>query len=631
MRAAIPALLSLLTALALAPSARAHEGGVPCAYDEFYPAADALDVSFLAASAMCQQVSVSEARDLSDERAQVALERATTATPPIAALHLDVAEAVHPRLADLFAVARGEALLEAGNFIGAESAFSEALETRDSEVLVRARVGRTLALLKRDHRDAEEAVSLLRRRYPELPEEAAVMLELGAYLERRDRAGDAAARYRWLQVQAPGTPQADVAAARIVAMRARGVDTRELAPIEVVTRAERLFARGPLSEARLAIGALEEAPPATRALRARAYALMAKLARHEGRFPDAVRYFALSERNGTFGDADDIQRRRDRAADLRRAIETNEDAARRLETLRRGRALRRVASARLLTMAYVAARGAQNETLHEVLVELARRELAPRHRVELVTRVMGAAESADLLTILAGTGQRAGSLGVKARYYEGRLHALEGNVAEAQSAFEDVVERDRSELTWYASWAAQMLQDLAAPDLEAPAVAAGEPVLASLPDGETPAADAAAIATDTPRANATDAPGSADESDDEDGRTNAPLKELAEALEDLDAAAYPWIARAAALLRLDDTRGAARQLYESYLAYRDANGRAIRRAGLASVAMGKSRLRPRANFQTRRERAALSAESVSTLREVAEAIGASGAAVGFGG
>ncbi|MFK8004119.1 MAG: transglycosylase SLT domain-containing protein [Polyangiales bacterium] len=598
-------------------NAQAWQGTPACAYDEVYPGSDLLESSFLAGDAMCRSGEPSARLVLTTEVAQEALEAAQDDPPGHEALRLEVVAEVHPGLADWLAVRRGEDLLEAGNPQAAEEAFAEAIASVDSDVRVHGRTGRVIALLRRDHRDAEREVRQLRMRYPELPGLPRVLLEVGAYNARRGDMSDAASTYRGIVVNTPGRPEAVIAQERIDAMRAGGTRVRELTPGEVVERAERLFSRGPLTRAREALSALEESPPVHPTLRAKAFALMAKLARHEGRFDDATRYYRLSARAGSYGDAEDIERRVSRSQDVAEAANGTAEAARgRLRQMQGRRPLSRVATPRLLQMARVAARGELHPELNAIIERLTTRNVLATHRLSAVQHTMGIADDDALLRLLGDAGSGPGSRAVRARYYEARLLQRAQRFAEAEEAFLDVIERDSSELTWYALWSENELRN----------------VRRQMAGSCGPDAECTTSETE-------DAPAELQE-----GRATPPETQPPAPVIDLDAfaerlqpladehgEAYPWLARAVAFLRIGEKDEASRQLYETYLAWRAANGRAILRCGFESVAMGKNRRRVAVPFALRQSRRAMSAEAREELAAIAEGIHSYGAAVGFKG
>ena len=218
-----------------------------------------------------------------------------------------------------------------------------------------------------------------------------------------------------------------------------------------------------------------------------------------------------------------------------------------------------------------------------------------------------------------------------ARYHEGRALMALGRLVEAEAAFLEVIARDTDATPYYAMWAEQQLTAVRAamigscganascvlrPSYEPSERSAKPEGAASLRNGLGEGRlDAAAI-------RPTDLPATVESAT------------LAERLAPIAAAhgdALPWLPRAEAFLRLGLRREAGQQLYEAFLAWREATGRPIRRCGLESVARGAERPRSFVSWQVKRDRRALTTDQRATLTEVAYAVGDVGAATGFGG
>lgn len=607
-----------LFALGGTSSAIAWSGEPLCAID-----AGPLDLSLAPEPPvlMCRQDRPSPRRTLDARRAANQVEARTEAgANRTAILALDVLAAAEPALADWIAVERGDLLLDAGDAEAALAAYQAGLESDDSALRVRSRVGRVLALLAAGHRGGADEVRDLRRLYPDLPEEQLLELALGAYYEARGEDDDAARVYRSLDVRTPGSSWGALARERLEAMSARGVAVRDISPIERLARVENLFARGPLDAARVELTDLEENPPAQPTLRTKAYLLMAKLARHEGRWNDARRFYGLAGRGAPVGDAEDAERLEERADYVAHAASARdvEEAERRLDSMERGR-ISRIGTARLVHMLEVAARAGLAERANAYVDVLAERSLPPRVRLDVALEAMGTADDAKVLPLLEGLSERAGELGVAGRYHEARLLARVGRFTLAEAAFLEVIERDRSETRWYAMWAEQQL---GATRLQM--------VAACGPEAQcTAPANRAAAVVEAPRR----------EGLSDDGPLTAlpaapdtlALAERLAPLVEAHGEAYPWLGRAAAFLRIDRPDDAGTQLYEAFLAYREATGRPIRRAGLESVALGRDRRRRPTSFAVRRARRALDAEERETLASIGDSLGAVGVSTGFGG
>ena len=98
---------------------------------------------------------------------------------------------------------------------------------------------------------------------------------------------------------------------------------------------------------------------------------------------------------------------------------------------------------------------------------------------------------------------------------------------------------------------------------------------------------------------------------------------------ELHADSYPWIARAAALLRIGEREAATAELFETYLTWRHALGKPIARAGLTCVARADSRLHEPIASDVRAARRELSDEDRATLAAVAATLGDMGTTGGF--
>ncbi len=571
---------------------------------------------------------VPEARDT---LAREALGRAeATPTNPadvaVALLHLDVIEQAYPVLADWVHLQRGDLLFDAERFAEAERAYVDALESVDGAYQLRARVGRVRALLAAGHRDAEEELTRLNRRYPDLPQSAELELERGRMHERADNPAKAARIYKVLDLRFPGTAAAAEARASLERLTEAEVDVRPLTEIQRVERTEKLVRWGPLSAARSEVSALLEDLPRSVTHRARVYFMAAKMARHEGRFAEAETLLGRGRGlNAGVGDDDDQERRADRAADMARAAKAHEreDALRSWSRYKGRRPLRRLNSGRLVLMLKRVASAGLAEETNAALAILENRTLPPRTRLDVALHAAGVGEPQHLLGLLDGVEDLRGERGTMARYYQGRALMALGRHAEAEAAFIDVMRRDQDGTPYYAMWAEQMLAQVRGamigacgvnatcnlrPGYEPPQPAEvrelGEgrlPAEAIRPTRALPAPDTSALAD----------------------RLAPIVADHGEAL--------PWIARAEAFLRLEKVPEARQQLYEAFLAWRQAKGRPIRRCGLESVARGAKRPRRFVNWRLKRDRRALDGDDLEALVAISYAIGETGAATGFGG
>ncbi len=564
--------------------------------------------------------------------------------PEAALLRIPLLEAALPRLADVFALHRGDLLLRLARPQRAEAAYRVAFERSiDSEVLVRARVGRVRALIAMGHRDATNALTNLKRRYPELPEEPQIELELAQMRERQGKLREALRTYRRLDLRHPGSIQAARARTRLQELLEDGVRVQPLSLAQRVERMERLARRGPLDRARTEIAALMQERRLPPALRARVYVAAARLARHEGRWGDAEALLRRAQGTGALpGDPNDRARLLDRTVDLARAVAARrrDVATRQLRQLRAGRTLPRIATGRLRLMGRIAARAGLDETVDAIAEELHRRNLPPALRLRSALELTGAASDERILALLDGLHELAGSLGVKAAYHRARTLQRLGRWAEAELALLDVVVRDNGPTPFYGMWAKLQLDEVRASMVGAcgPLATCTPPAAPRSPSvvttdahaserADSILADSALTGVRTPREGLADRFIATQIPPRDIPRALALLEPIAKEHDD----AYPWLGRAEDFLRLGEADLAGRQLYEAFLAWREATGRAIRRCGRESVARGSNRGRRFLGFALKRDRRALDANARRTLSEVGALIGDYGVSVGFGG
>jgi soluble lytic murein transglycosylase len=630
-------------------------------------------------------------RELEGTVARDAWARANADTSSSALLALDTVVAALPRLSDLVALRRGEILLAQGAHLEAHAAFRVASESVDAQTRLLAQVGAVRASLRADRRGADEELTRLLRQHPELPEEPELRLLDARRLEARGatehprltpRTGDerraheaALAAYRNIDVRFPGSTAGREARRRSLELDLALTDTQR------VERAERLVRHGPLDEARTELARLEsESLHPT--LLARVHGLLGRIARHEGRWADAERHLALS-RVGATTDDEDAAAEAERLADMAAAARATEIADAEAELRRLGyrdavAQRRRVATARLFAQLRVSSRASLKLQTDAIVEELLTRALPPGLRVDAALTAVGVADDASIVRLLEGLEAREGSLGTQALYHRARAFERLGRLDEAEAAFLEVQTRDRGR-GWYALWSDQGLASvhaamIAAGRDEALAVAPASPRVPSSPAANATLAPGASLAnapfapdataTTTslspldlaPLPSASEGPrwaslgavaveraeeptrleGTVDPSLLPPAPVRAPrdLDALADRLAPIVAAhgaAFPWLGRAEDLLRLGDADEAGRQLYEAFLAWRDAGGRAIRRTGLSSVARGAERPRSFVPFPLKAARRSLDARSRAELVAIGEAIGDYGVSTGFGG
>jgi len=555
-----------------------------------------------------------------------------------AELAFDLVEAALPRLADRIALERGDVLL-AHEPERAERAYESAANSVDGTVRVRARVGVVRAAITRGARNAEQRLNVLLRSYPALSEEGSMRLELAAVEERRGRPRVAARIYQALDLNDPGSPEAVPAREALARLHEAGVWMRPWTTEQRVARLERLLQSGPFPLAREELRRLRRDRRLSPEERTRVSQVGARLARIEGRFEDErdLRRHGRVAAVGTDDEGDELDSAtraamRAQAARSRDEAEAREDVAR----LRGRLAYRRLPTVRLFRILELGARAGLADVVDASLEALARRDLPPRMRYQAAITATGVARE-ELLIPLFRSLVNHPSLGIAARYYLARSLERSGDAGAAERAYLEVQRLDQSGRRYYAMWAGLRLDHARSRLLDgglAPVLCSPASAIASASDASPRLASRAGI-VDTSPSTMRRAEGSAPSLGRPEALTPAPdFEALATALEgvvEAHGAAFPWFGRAVDLLRLHEADAAGDELYEAYLAYRQAMGRPVARAGLASVSRGSDRRRVFVPFPVRRGRRALSAQARQTLADVAAALGETGTEVGFGG
>jgi soluble lytic murein transglycosylase len=207
-------------------------------------------------------------------------------------------------------------------------------------------------------------------------------------------------------------------------------------------------------------------------------------------------------------------------------------------------------------------------------------------------------------------------VGIMAAYHLARSVERRGQLSRAEALFVDVRQRDRAFPRFYA-----ILSDLRLRTIRATIVASCE-----RPDECVVRPDA------IPEVRRPEGRQSVQWEPIDRPPTDQDLAMLAERIAPLlekHEAAYPWLARAHDALVLGWRDVAADELFETLMAWRDAIGRKVPRAGLESVARAGDRDRHGADWRTKRARLALDLDARRALADVAEILGEQGTAVGF--
>jgi len=578
------------------------------------------------------------------ETARQALERArllaSEGRPAEAVVQLSVVEQAFPRIADRIALLRGELLLDADSPIEACAALEEALGSPTSSVGARARVGRVRCRIAADARTAVTDLADLLRRYPYLPERHALRLDLAGLFERRGDINGAVAIYRDIDLQYPGTSYAARARGALERIAASGTTVRPVNRFQEVDRAERLVQQGPMQMAR------EEVDRLLREqlfgdLQRRVALAAARIARVEGRWEDARRHMQLGVGGAAAtGEEADLEAER-LNSDVDAAIARERGVAEsRVRQLKGRSTWERLSDLRLLHVIEAAAPAGLAEPVNAALVALRSHSNSnPLVRYQAALTASGVGSDEHLVELF-GSLVAHPRFSLSARYYQARALEHLGRWAEAERELIRVVEGDRGPERYYAMWAQQRLWTVreamlcnCRPDEQTvgsrrrPARSSTTPlILASLQ---------ALVDPSVPPLRPDRAEGT--QTRDEMPLVQAPgpepeaivrvLTPLAEA----HGEAYPWFYRALDLVELGDIDAAADELHEAYLAWREAFGRPLYRAGLEAVYRGEERPRRFTDFRTRRARREMDTAGKVLFARAASAVGDEGIAVGLGG
>lgn len=519
-----------------------------------------------------------------------------------ARLQLDLAERGLPRIKDHIALLHAELALLRDSPTRAQELYSEALDSPSGTIRIQALAGKLLAEIEDDKPDADGALLDLLELYPDLPQAAALKLAWAESLERQERIAQAVARYREIEVAYPGGKYGAEAKMHLKRLADSGVAVPSMTIAEEVMRANRLATTGPLTEAKKAVASLlERDMHLTPNQRGSMNWLAGKLARREGRWAAALSYFERAEETPLEDPAQmqQLERRTLDAADAATARE-KEQALRELRRLRAGKSHRRVSARRLQDMIRIAARAGLSEEANKILSALTTKKNIPSGLLfSTAMAAVGTGSDRLILELLHTVEQRGGTSGVAATYHLARTHERMGDLPSARTFFLETMRRSQTlNKRYYGMWA--------------------EIGLRRIEGTVTP-----------PRAE-----GFSDHGGQQiPGAPKPQLEPLAGMLEPIAASyreAYPWFGRAQDLLRIGHADAATAELFDGYLAWREALGRAAARAGLESVARGKNRDNVQLEAELKQARLGLTDEERATLSRIAFGLGDVGTAVGFG-
>ncbi|MGB8331007.1 MAG: lytic transglycosylase domain-containing protein [Polyangiales bacterium] len=518
-----------------------------------------------------------------------------------ARLQLDLAHRGLPLISDRIALQSARLELLRGQPRRASEFFAEASQSPHEAVRLEGSSGRVLALLRADDPDAGRALLDLLQAYPAIPDRTALLFESAHSLLRQARVDEAIAVMHAIRVDDPGSRVASWAEAELMRLSAGGYETPTLTDDERVRQVRHLVHSGPLDEAREAIAELLDRP-LTGQQRAQVHYLAGRLARDEGRWDAAETYMRIAQ---SFPIEDPAMARQiaNRADDLAQTARArdSDQALRQLARLRAGRSNAAIPSSRLVDMIRVASAPGLQTEVDAILLTLSMRAGVPSETLfEAAIAAVGTGSEDRVIPVLQQIARRPTSRHrIAAIYHLARAHERAQRSVEAARFFAQAkasaeLEGDR----YFALWAANGLHRV-----ERGKHGAGPEGLSDAPGAMVP----------PPR-----------------GSDQALAKQL-RAIGEHHADSYPWIARAALLLRVGDRSAATAELFEAYVTWRDALGKPVARAGLNSVARADGRASTPIANELRAARLALSNEDRATLAAVAATLGDTGTAGGFAG
>jgi soluble lytic murein transglycosylase len=516
---------------------------------------------------------------------------------------LEQLDDVYPEIRDVIALYRGKAAIATGDAALALESFEVASQSPTADIIVEARVGLARALVVLDPKAALPKVERLVADYPELPQTAQLLHALATQLETSsDTVAKAVELHRSVDLAWPWTAEARRSVERLGALASAGARVPKLTETERVDRTSRLVRLGSPDRGKEAVEQLLASPPKNPVERRRMHELAARVARNEGDFAAMARHEALAS-----------------GMPVRNTHAPSEAEVRKiLVGLRRGMPLKRLGGPALLQYAQTAGRLGAHEFVEAALDAAMGRALPPEVTFDLAMVAAGSNLDAKVEKLLRSISSRRDSIGRSARYHRARALERMGEIEAARRIYVEVTEESPED--YYALWSRQRLEDTQGLGIESVQVASSALILPPRAPAKKPNLTYPPFAEITLSREV--APGPRGES----------LHVIADKLRgvvSIHGEAFPQLPRAETLLRLGDVDGAQLELYETYVAYRAAVRRPIRRAGLVSVAEGMHRRYAppfAAEHRARRELDTLSREIIA---DVAASIGDFGTAVGI--
>jgi len=519
-----------------------------------------------------------------------------------ARLQFDLAHRGLPQISDRIALQSARLELLRDHPARAAEFFAEASQSPHESVRVEARFGQVLALLRAGDPTADQALHDLLWTYPEIPNRTDLLFEHTQSLLRQGRYDEAIATMHAVRVNDPGSRISSWAESELARLTALGHETPSMTDEERVRRASHLVRTGPLPAAKVTVAELLDSP-LTGEQHAQVHYLAGRLARDEGRWKAAETYLRTAQLfpAENVATAKHIEKRANDMAATAGAREPDE-AVRQLTGLRAGRTNASIPSSRLVGMVRVASAAGFREEVDGILVTLSARSGVPSATIFDAAMAAAGTGSEDLvIALLEDIAKRPGArYRTAAIYHLARAHERANRPAKATIFF--IQTKSNADLRgdgYYALWAENGLGRV-----ERGEHSSGDEGLSSRQGHAVPP---------PPRA-----------SDRALAKQLQPIGELHEG-------SYPWIARAAALLRVGEREAATAELFETYLTWRHALGKPIARAGLTCVARADGRVDEPIASDVRAARLELSDEDRATLAGVAATLGDMGTAGGFAG
>lgn len=519
-----------------------------------------------------------------------------------ARLQLDLARRGLPRIVDRIALQSARLELLRNQPARAAAFFAEAQQSPHESVRFEARYGEVLSLLRADDPGADQLMSHLLDDYPEAPKRSELIFEQVQSLIRRSRYEEAIAVMHAIRVEQPGNRIAGWAEAELNRLEMLGYKTPSMTGDERVERARRLVGTGPLEQAKVEIAALLESP-LTGEQHAEVHYLAGRLARDEGRWQAAETYLRTAQLfpMESLAAQRNVESRASGMAETARARDPKY-VQQQLTGLRAGRSNASIPSVRLLDMLKLASAAGLRADTDSILQTLDKRAGVPSPVLfGAAMAAVGTGSEGHIIELLENLVKRPGaSYQAAGMYHLARALERSGRLVEAALYFTQAKSTAEAQGDlYYALWASNGLQRLEHGERSGS--------LEGLSNPEE---------IDVPRAPRT---------------SNRALAKKLEPIGELHWESYPWIARAADLLRVGEREAATAELFETYLTWRHALGKPIARAGLTCVAQADSRTQEPIASDVRVARLELSNEERSTLAEVAIALGDMGTAGGFQG